>query len=144
MKVTAILGKISQRKVAIMPIAIGLVYIWFGALKFFPGLSPAENLAIGTIHELTFHIFSDQVALILLAFWEVSIGVFLLTNLFKKTALYLALLHIVLTFTPFVFFPELVFTKAPFGLTLVGQYIVKNLIILGILVVLIKQGKIRQ
>ncbi len=144
MKVTAILGKISRRKVAIMPIAIGLVYIWFGALKFFPGLSPAENLAIGTIHELTFHIFSDQVALILLAFWEVSIGVFLLTNLFKKTALYLALLHIVLTFTPFVFFPELVFTKAPFGLTLVGQYIVKNLIILGILVVLIKQGKIRQ
>lgn len=144
MKVTAIKGKISQRRVAIMPIAIGLVYMWFGALKFFPGLSPAESLAINTIHELTFHIFSDQLALILLAIWEVTIGVLLLTNLFKKTALYLALFHILLTFTPFVFFPELVFTQAPFGLTLVGQYIVKNLIILGILVVLIKQGKIRQ
>lgn len=144
MKATAIKGKISRGRVAIMPIAIGLVYMWFGALKFFPGLSPAENLAINTIHELTFHIFSDQLALILLAIWEVTIGVLLLTNLFRKTALYLALFHILLTFTPFVFFPERVFTQAPFGLTLVGQYIVKNLIILGILVVLIKQGKIRQ
>ncbi|MCX2720117.1 doxx family protein [Lentiprolixibacter aurantiacus] len=144
MKATAFIGKISQGKIAIMPMSIGLVYIWFGTLKFFPGLSPAENLATATIHKLTFHVFSDQLALILLAIWEVSIGVFLLTNLFKKTALYLALLHILLTFTPFVFFPELVFTKAPFGLTLVGQYIVKNLIILGILVVLIKQRKIRQ
>ncbi|MBT8320707.1 MAG: doxx family protein [Eudoraea sp.] len=144
MRVTSIIGKKGHRKIEIIPIAIGLVYIWFGALKFFPGLSPAENLAIGTIHELTFHVFSDQLALILLAIWEVSIGIFLLTNLFKKPALYLALLHILLTFTPFVFFPDLVFTEAPFGLTLVGQYIVKNLIILGILVVLIKQGKIHQ
>lgn len=142
MRTTAIINKISQRKIALLPILIGLVYIWFGALKFFPGLSPAENLAIATIHELTFHVFSDQLALVLLAIWEVSIGVFLLTNMLKKAALYLALLHILLTFTPFLFFPELVFTKAPFGLTLIGQYIVKNLIILGILVVLIKQRKI--
>ena len=117
--------------------------LWFGALKFFPGLSPAQSLAIGTIHELTFHVFSDTIALVLLALWEVAIGVFLLTNLFRKTTLYLALLHILLTFTPFLFFPELVFTQAPFGLTLLGQYIVKNLIILGILIVLIKQSKIR-
>ena len=144
MRATAIMGKINHRKIAIIPIAIGLVYLWFGALKFFPGVSPAENLAIGTIHELTFHIFSDQLALLLLALWEVAIGVLLLTGLLRRTALYLALIHILLTFTPFVLLPEQVFTQAPFGLTLVGQYIVKNLIILGIIVVLIKQVKIPQ
>ena len=67
MNVTAFLGKISQRKMAIVPASIGVVYLWFGALKFFPGLSPAQSLAIGTIHELTFHIFSDTIALVLLA-----------------------------------------------------------------------------
>ena len=142
MKVASIFGRESQPKIAIIPLAIGLVYVWFGALKFLPGLSPAENLAVSTIHELSLHLFSDQLALILLAIWEVSIGVLLIFNLYKRAALYLALLHIVLTFTPFIFFPELVFTQAPFGLTLVGQYIVKNLIILGVLVVLIKHGKI--
>ena len=143
MKVKALLRKerLSDRR--IISIAIGLVYLWFGTLKFFPGVSPAEGLATETIHALTFEVFSDRAALILLAFWEVSVGLFLMVNVFRKVTLYVALLHILLTFTPFIFFPNLVFTQAPFGLTLVGQYIVKNLIILGILLVLIKQLKDR-
>lgn len=143
MKVKALLRKeiLSDRR--IISIAIGLVYLWFGTLKFFPGVSPAEGLAVDTIHALTFDVFSDRAALILLAFWEVSVGLFLMVNVFRKVTLFVALLHILLTFTPFIFFPDLVFTQAPFGLTLVGQYIMKNLIILGILLVLIKQLKDR-
>lgn len=143
MKTTTILRSPDFRLSRIITIAIGLVYLWFGALKFFPGVSPAEDLALETIHSLTFHLFSDRLALLLLAIWEVSVGVFLITHLFRKITLYIALVHMLLTFTPFVFFPELVFTSAPFGLTLVGQYIVKNLIILGILIVLIREGKDR-
>jgi len=143
MKAKAIISKERLSDRGIISIAIGLVYLWFGTLKFFPGVSPAEGLAVDTIHALTFDVFSDPLALLLLAFWEVSVGLFLMVNVFRKVTLYVALLHILLTFTPFIFFPELVFTQAPFGLTLVGQYIMKNLIILGILVVLIKQLKDR-
>ena len=35
------------------------------------------------------------------------------------------------TFLPLVLFPEVCFTNFPFGLTLEGQYIVKNLIIIS-------------
>ena len=143
MKTTTILRSPDLRLSRVITIAIGLVYLWFGALKFFPGVSPAEDLALETIHALTFDLFADRLALLLLAIWEVTVGVFLITHLFRKITLYIAVAHMLLTFTPFVFFPDLVFTSAPFGLTLVGQYIVKNLIILGILIVLIREGKDR-
>jgi hypothetical protein len=35
------------------------------------------------------------------------------------------------TFLPLVLLPEVCFTIFPFGLTLEGQYIVKNLVIIG-------------
>ncbi len=141
MKAKAIFRKESISDQGIVSIAIGLVYLWFGTLKFFPGVSPAEGLALDTVHALTFEVFSDRLAIVLLAIWEVSVGLLLIVNLFRRATLYVALLHILLTFTPFIFFPDLIFSQAPFGLTLVGQYIVKNLIILGILVVLIKRLK---
>ena len=42
----------------------------------------------------------------------------------------------VLTFTPLVFFPDLSFNDYPFSLTLIGQYIMKNLIIISALIVI--------
>ncbi|MBT8178691.1 MAG: doxx family protein [Eudoraea sp.] len=141
MKARVIFYRRGRSESGIITIAIGLVYLWFGTLKFFPGVSPAEGLALETVRALTLDVFSDRLAIILLAFWEVSVGLFLIFNLFRKVTLYVAFLHILLTFTPFIFFPDMIFTQAPFGLTLVGQYIIKNLIILGILVVLIKQLK---
>jgi len=115
-------------------IAIGLVYLWFGALKFVPHLSPAENLAQNTIHQLTFGLIADNVSIILLAIWEVGLGILLIFNVFKRTAIIIALVHMVLTFTPLLFFPEEIFTQGYVGLTLTGQYIIKNLIIIAALV----------
>ncbi len=133
--------RINQNTDQIVSISIAIIYLWFGALKFFSGLSPAEQLAQNTISELTFNLIPADIAILLLAFWEVAIRVLLIGNLFKRTVLFLALLHILLTFTPFIFFPDLVFTEVPFGLTLLGQYIIKNLIILGVLLVLIGRRK---
>ena len=115
-------------------VCIGIVYLWFGMLKFFPGVSPAETIALDTISELTFGILTPGLAIILLAIWETAIGVLLILGLFNRAALNLAIVHMVLTFTPFLFFPELTFTTAPFGLTLLGQYIIKNIVFLAIMV----------
>ena len=40
--------------VVILRVALGFVFLWFGALKYLPGLSPAQTLALGTIDALTF------------------------------------------------------------------------------------------
>jgi uncharacterized membrane protein YkgB len=34
-------------------ISLGIVFFWFGFLKFFPNVSPAESLATDTINVLT-------------------------------------------------------------------------------------------
>ncbi len=122
----------------LMAIAIGFVYVWFGTLKFFPGISPAEELGINTIHRLTQGLFSDTAAIYLLAVLEVVIGLFLVLNLFKRQILYLAIGHIVFTFTPLLFFPSAAFQWAPLVPTLLGQYIGKNVIVLCALITLIR------
>lgn len=122
----------------ILAISIGLVYLWFGGLKFFPHLSPAETLATNTINLLTFGTIPGRISIILLAVWETLVGVLLVFNLYRKQAIILALVHMVFTFTPLFFFPNLSFTDLPVGFSLVGQYIFKNIIIISALITLYK------
>ncbi len=121
--------------------AIGINYFWFGMLKFFHGLSPAENLARDTTRILTFGLIPDHINLILLAIWEVGIGVIFLSGRFTRFGAQAAVLHMFLTFMPLFLFPEVSFSHAPYGFTLVGQYIVKNLVFLAALVVILKAEK---
>ena len=129
-----------DKKINLISVTIGIVYLWFGLLKFFTGVSPAEDLAKATIDRLTFGFLAPELSILLLAIWETIIGVLLIGNFFQKFALKLALIHIILTFLPFLYFPDLVFSATPFGLSLLGQYIVKNVIILGVLIVLLKEA----
>lgn len=125
-------------KTNILAICIGLVYLWFGSLKFFTSLSPAEDLAINTIHRLTMGLLPTHIAIIALALWETVIGLLLILQIFKRQVIVLALIHISMTFTPLLFFPELTFNQNVFLPTLLGQYIVKNIIIIGALYSLLK------
>lgn len=121
---------------ALLSIAIGIVYLWFGALKFFPHLSPAEDLAKNTMNLITFGYIPSQISIILLALWETALGVMFITNCCRRIAIWAGLIHMVCTFTPLIFFPEASFTQNAFTFTLLGQYIVKNLIIIGAMWVL--------
>lgn len=42
--------------------AIGIIYLWFGVPKFFPGVSPAEPLASETVARLTFGVIEGTTA----------------------------------------------------------------------------------
>ncbi|MFZ1676146.1 MAG: hypothetical protein WBP41_20560 [Saprospiraceae bacterium] len=123
---------ITNRK-RMLIISLGIVYLWFGMLKFFPGISPAEALAKKTLTMLTFGLVSTNITYFILALWEVTIGIFLLFNLRIKVVMYLALLHILFTFTPLFLLPAMSFNERVYSLTLVGQYIIKNLIIFSAL-----------
>lgn len=119
-----------------LAISIGLVYLWFGGLKYFPGLSPAEELAKNTIDMLTFGIIPSDVSIILLAIWETAIGLLLIFNRVNRLVITIALLHMLFTFTPLVLFPEQSFDSLPIGFSLLGQYIFKNIVIVVALLTL--------
>lgn len=119
-----------------LSISIGIAYLWFGFLKFFPGLSPAEALARDTINYLTCGLIPESYSIIMLAIWESLLGILLILGLMNRVIISFALLHMFCTFTPFIFFPDRSFHNDFFLLTMVGQYIIKNIIIICALVVL--------
>jgi uncharacterized membrane protein YkgB len=133
-----------KSSLGLLSITIGIVYLWFGLLKFVPGLSPAEGLATETIRLLTFGIFGPSLSMKLLALWETALGVLLVAGLFRRLVIPLTLSHIALTFTPMLFFPDLIFSNNPFYLTLLGQYIAKNIIIAGALIIIWQDYRINK
>ena len=130
------LNKTLGRWVIILRLSIGIIYVWFGALKFFPGVSPAEELAKETIHQLTFKLINPELSLLLLALWETGIGVLLISGFYSKVVIRIVLVHMICTFSPLFLLSGISFTSAPFALTLVGQYIIKNIVIVSALFVI--------
>ena len=106
--------------------SIGVVFIWFGALKTIGHLSPAFDLIAATVYWLT-----PEIIVPLLGLWEVGIGICFLIPPLTRLGLGLLALQMPGTFLPLVLLPDVCFNVFPFGLTLEGQYIVKNLVIIG-------------
>ncbi|MEQ9378440.1 MAG: DoxX family protein [Imperialibacter sp.] len=119
-------------------ISIGLIYTAFGLLKFFPQYSPAEQLAEDTICIITFDVLSGNAACIVLAIMETMIGVALIINFKARATILITIWHMCCTFLPLIILPKYAFNQDPFSLSIVGQYIFKNLIILSALMVLYK------
>jgi uncharacterized membrane protein YphA (DoxX/SURF4 family) len=120
----------------LMRIALGVVFLWFGVLKFFPGLSPAEGLAGRTIETLTLNTIPYTTAVFILAIWESVIGLGLLTGRFMRATLFLLFLQMLGTLTPLVLFPNETFGAFPYAPTLEGQYIIKNAVLVAGAVIL--------
>ena len=125
-----------NRKLDLLRISIGLVYLWFGILKYFVNLYEIKVLSTEVIHTICFGLLSEDVCYIILAQIEVMLGLLLITNIFRKITIKLALLHMLGTFLPLIIRPESVYDGNFFNMTLVGQYIVKNLIIISSLLII--------
>lgn len=115
----------------LLRISLGVIFLWFGAIKFVPGLSPADELATRTISTLTLGFVGPDVSRPALALWESVIGVGLLTGWFLRTAILLLVVQMLGTATPLVLFPDETWRKFPIALTLEGQYIVKNIVLVA-------------
>ncbi|HLF17650.1 MAG TPA: hypothetical protein VI749_02005 [Candidatus Omnitrophota bacterium] len=111
-------------------ISLGVIFIWFGALKP-AGLSPANQLVARTVYW-----FPPEVFVPILGWWEIAIGVCLLYRPFIRLAILLLLLQMPGTMLPLFLLPEVCFTKIPFGLTIEGQYIIKNLVLVSAAIVI--------
>ncbi|MCQ0110892.1 doxx family protein [Zhouia amylolytica] len=128
---TRLIANINRSRV--LAFSIGFIYVWFGVLKFFPQLSPADALAKQTITFLTFGILPESISIFLLAILEVVIGMFLIFNFQLRKIVVVAIFHLILTFVPLLFFANISFDRAPFVPSLVGQYIMKNIVIISAL-----------
>jgi len=126
-----ITGTLARVGVPVIRIALGIVFLWFGVLKFFPNLSPAEDLAARTIERLSFGAIQPAVSLPVLAAWESLIGIGLILNRWMRGVLFLLAVQMAGTFTPLVLFPDETFSVWPLVPTLEGQYIIKNIVLIG-------------
>ena len=117
--------------ILVLRISLGVVFFWFGILKFFPGISPAQDLATRTIAIITFGVIPSTTSVFLLAIWECVIGLGLIFGVFMRATLLLLFLQMLGTITPIFFFPHEVFTQIPYAPTLEGQYIIKNLVLIS-------------
>ena len=120
----------------LLRVSLGLVFLWFGVLKLFPGMSPASDLAARTIDVLSFGMVPPGVSVPLLAGWECLIGLGLLLGIFMRATLLLLALQMAGTLTPLVLFPAETFTHFPYAPTLEGQYIIKNAVLISAAIVL--------
>ena len=117
--------------VLLLRLSLGVVFLWFGVLKFFPNLSPAQELATRTISVLSFQLVPPSVSLPVLAAWECVIGIGLLLGWGLRGTLLLLYLQMLGTLTPIVMFPHELFTRIPYAPTMEGQYIIKNLVLIS-------------
>lgn len=131
-----ITGWMNKNGLFLLRISIGIVFVWFGVLKFFPGVSAAQDLAIRTIELLTFGLVPEVLIINGLALWEVVIGIGLITGKFMRETILLLFLQMMGTFTPIFLFPGEVFNHIPYAPTLEGQYIIKNIVIISAAIVL--------
>jgi uncharacterized membrane protein YphA (DoxX/SURF4 family) len=115
----------------LLRVSLGIVFFWFGVLKFFPALSPAESLATRTIEVLSFGLIGPSIALPLLAVWECIIGLGLLVGRYMRLLLLLLFAQMMGTLTPLAIFPWETFYAFPYAPTLDGQYIIKNIVLIS-------------
>ena len=139
---TKIISWMDRNGLFLLRISMGIVFVWFGVLKFFPGVSAAQDLAIRTIEMLTFGLVPEVLIINGLALWEVLIGVGLIWGKYMKATLLLLFLQMIGTFTPVFLFPSEVFNHIPYAPTLEGQYIIKNIVIISAAMVL--WGRLRK
>ncbi|MCR4338015.1 MAG: hypothetical protein NUV91_09460 [Candidatus Omnitrophica bacterium] len=109
----------------LLRISLCIIFIWFGLLKIF-GLSPVNKLVAHTVYWFEPHIFIP-----LLGWWEVLIGVCFFIRPFNRMAVFLLVLQMGGTFLTLVILPEVCFKFPPFVLTMEGEFIIKNFVILS-------------
>jgi uncharacterized membrane protein YkgB len=126
----------ARHGVVLLRISVGIVFFWFGFLKFFPNMSPAQDLAARTIEVLSFGLVKANISVPVLAAWETLIGIGLITGKFMRVTLALLALQMMGTITPLFFFPSETFKVFPLVPTLEGQYIIKNVVLVSAAIVI--------
>lgn len=122
-------GVLVRHSITALRVTVGAVF--FGFLKFFPGVSPAQDLAVRTIHALTFGVVPWQVGIVVIASLECFIGICLLANRWMRLAGWLLVAQLVGVLAPIVLLTGRLFSGPHNAPTLEGQYVLKDIILVA-------------
>lgn len=107
-------------------IAVGIVFLWFGALKVM-GVSPVEDLVIQA-----YPVFPEPAFLIVLGFFEAIVGLGLIFKVSMRLIIFALWFQMIGVFGSIISVPSVFFESGnPFMLTFEGEFIMKNLVILA-------------
>ncbi|MCA0457942.1 MAG: DUF417 family protein [Chloroflexi bacterium] len=123
---------LAKHSLTLLRISVGIVFVWFGALKFFPGMSPAEPLIRQSITFLPMDLF-----LPFLAAMEVFIGIcYIVGGRMQRLGVILMLGQMAGAMSPLVLRPDLIWSQFPFVWTLEGQYVFKDIVLISVALVI--------
>lgn len=120
---------IEKKSIFLLRLSLGLVFLWFGALKFF-NVSPAEDIASATIGWLSFGTIKADVALPMLATIECVIGLCIIARRFIDYIIPILYLQMCGTLLPLIIFTDKTWDSFLVP-TLEGQYIIKNMVLIA-------------
>src|SRR3954464_8700113 len=89
-----VVGWMASNGILLLRVSLGIVFLWFGALKFLPAFSPAPDLAGVPITRLTFGVVEPKAIVAFHPVWETAIGVALVFGVHVRIALGLLFLQI--------------------------------------------------
>ena len=115
----------------ILRFTMGIVFLGFGILKFFSGISPIESLATRTTSELTLGVFTGHSAMVFVATLECLIGFCFLTGMFLRVGVWLLALQMIGAMSPLLPYPAELFSGPLHAPSLEAQYIIKDIILIA-------------
>ena len=112
--------------VPLLRVSLGVVFVWFGMLKILD-VSPVAGLVANTVYW-----FDPDAFVTVLGVFEVTVGILLLLGRALRVTLLLFVLQMIGTFLTFVILPQVTFRDGnPFLLTVEGEFVVKNLVLIS-------------
>ncbi len=120
-----------MRSITWLRIAVGVIFLGFGILKYFPGVSPAQNLTEATTHILFLGLIPGSIAIKMIATLECVIGLCLLSGRFMRLAIWLLAIEFIGILSPIFVLPGRLFAGPHHAPTLEGQYCLKDIILVA-------------
>jgi uncharacterized membrane protein YkgB len=125
--------------ISVLRVTMGLVFLGFGVLKFFPGVSPAEPLVEATITVMTDGLVPPTVGLVVTALLECAIGISLLLHRWVRLTVYLLVGELLGILSPIVLLPGRMFSGPHHAPSLEGQYVLKDIVLVAAAMVIATQ-----
>ena len=120
-----LLNILRRWSITALRLALGSVFLRFGALKIF-GSSPVAVLIRETYSFMPINVF-----MLVLGVWEIVIGMGIVLKRALRCVLILLGIHLMGTFTAILFNPSVFFVQGvPFCLTVDGEFVIKNFVLI--------------
>lgn len=120
-----------QHSILVLRATLGAIFLGFGVLKFFPDLSPAEDLVESTISAMTFGLVPEHAGVVLTAAIECFIGASLIAGRWLRLTVYLLAAELIGILSPLILLPERLFAGPHHAPTLEGQYVLKDIVLVA-------------